>query len=231
MGTIVDLNGFLAGTPARRGTYVVGVCVIDLIGASDCGTANVRVVPRNASLSLRKTGSGSGKVYADPYAESGNYAYGTELKLTAKADSGSSFAGWDGACAGRTTNECTLTMDEDKEIEARFEGSGPPPTGELSVKITSGRCGSVRGEASGPVGTYIGVYQGGGAPASKINCGSWTPGPDIQYQCQRMGNDPPATGWAAEAGGLVEATVYGSPDNFLAGGDLMKTAQANFRCN
>jgi len=230
MGTIVDVDGFLTGTPTVTGRFTVGVCVIDLIGASDCGTADVRVVPQNASLILRKTGSGTGKVYADPHEDGDVYAYGTEITLTAKADSGSSFAGWGGACSGSTTTKCTLIMDEDKEIEARFEGGGPQPSGELSVRIISGRCGSVNGEVSGPVGSHIGVYQNGGAPASKINCGSWTPGPETQYQCQRADNDPAASGWAAQAGGLVEATVYGPTDNIFAGGDIMKTAQASFPC-
>ncbi|MCX6773875.1 MAG: hypothetical protein NTY68_02640, partial [Candidatus Micrarchaeota archaeon] len=74
--------------------------------------------------------------------------------------------------------------------------------------------------------TELAVYYYGGTPASSINCGKWTRGPDTQYQCQRGDNDPEGTGWAAEVGGgLIEATVYGDPNTYVYnGGDLMKTA-------
>ncbi|MFH0863161.1 MAG: hypothetical protein V1875_09065 [Candidatus Altiarchaeota archaeon] len=100
------------------------------------------------------------------------------------------------------------------------------PTGELSVRLTSGSCSVVKGTVSGPVGSYLGVYySNGGTPVSRINCGSWTPGPDRQYQCMRNDGDPQATGWAAVPGsGLVEATVYG------AGLSGMQSDRANFKC-
>lgn len=44
MGMIVDLDGVLTGKPARAGTYTVGACVVDLVGASDCATTTVTVL-------------------------------------------------------------------------------------------------------------------------------------------------------------------------------------------
>lgn len=43
LGMIVNLKGALTGKPARAGTYTVGVCVVDLVGASDCAATKVTV--------------------------------------------------------------------------------------------------------------------------------------------------------------------------------------------
>lgn len=45
MGMIVDLNGYLTGTPTSEGTYNVGVCVVDLVAKSSCDQATVTVNP------------------------------------------------------------------------------------------------------------------------------------------------------------------------------------------
>lgn len=47
MGTGVDLNGFLTGTPSQAGTYSFRVCIIDLVGAEDCGLSSVIVEAPN----------------------------------------------------------------------------------------------------------------------------------------------------------------------------------------
>jgi hypothetical protein len=226
MGMIIDLNGDITGTPSIVGTYVFGVCAIDLIGSYSCAPAFLTVVPRNATLYISKTGDGTGKVYVDPYDEEGVYDYGTKVTLTAKADSGSSFEYWGGSCSNVKTSGCILTMDEEKHVEAYFGANANDP-GNLAVKITSGNCAVIKGEAYGPVGTVLAVYYYGGTPASKINCGQWTRGPETQYQCQRGSNDPSGTGWAAEVGGgKIDATVYADPNNYdvFGGGDIMKTA-------
>ncbi len=44
LGMIVDLNGNLTGTPSVAGTYTVGLCAVDQVGSSSCGTATVKVV-------------------------------------------------------------------------------------------------------------------------------------------------------------------------------------------
>ena len=45
----------------------------------------------------------------------------TELRLEATAGEGSTFTGWSGACSGRET--CTLMIDADTSVSARFEPS------------------------------------------------------------------------------------------------------------
>ena len=43
MGMTVNLKGVLTGTPSRAGRYTFSVCVVDLVGASDCGSTTVTV--------------------------------------------------------------------------------------------------------------------------------------------------------------------------------------------
>lgn len=43
MGMIVDLNGNLKGKAPSQGDYKFSVCVVDVIGESDCGTSSVQV--------------------------------------------------------------------------------------------------------------------------------------------------------------------------------------------
>ena len=59
---------------------------------------------------------GNGTVVADPSAP---YYYGTEVTLTATADTGWTFTGWSGAgCSG--TGTCSITMDDNKSVTATF---------------------------------------------------------------------------------------------------------------
>jgi uncharacterized repeat protein (TIGR02543 family) len=47
------------------------------------------------------------------------YDYGTQVQVTATANSGYEFSGWTGDASG-TTNPITITMDSDKSIKANF---------------------------------------------------------------------------------------------------------------
>jgi Fe-S cluster biogenesis protein NfuA len=61
-------------------------------------------------------GTGSGSVDLDP--AGGTYDHGTVVTATANAGTGSTFAGWSGACGG--TGACTVTMTETKRVTATF---------------------------------------------------------------------------------------------------------------
>jgi hypothetical protein len=61
------------------------------------------------------------------------YADGTQLTLTATADSGATFAGWGGDCSAAAGTSCTLTMTSAKSVTATFtaaaeDKAGPPPS-------------------------------------------------------------------------------------------------------
>ena len=77
------------------------------------------------TFTLHKSGGGVGKVVSSPSgidcgnACSASYPHGTALTLTATAATGSTFAGWQGACTG-TEITCNVTIDGAKEATALF---------------------------------------------------------------------------------------------------------------
>jgi Tol biopolymer transport system component len=89
---------------------------------------DVFVVPATTlfALTVNKTGPGSGTVTSSPAGiicgAVCSYAFtsGTIINLSAPSAPGSYFTGWsDGGCSG--TGTCTLTMDADKSVTARFD--------------------------------------------------------------------------------------------------------------
>ncbi len=85
-----------------------------------------------AALMIGKAGSGSGSVTCDGGACASTYAFGSKVTLAAAASSGSTFAGWSGACSG--TGACVVTMDAAKEVTATFNAD--PPSKEPEQKGT-----------------------------------------------------------------------------------------------
>jgi hypothetical protein len=91
-------------------------------------------------LTITKAGTGSGSVTCNGGACAAEYPEGEELTLAATAASGSTFAGWSGACTG--TGSCEVTIEEDTAVTATFnakeeakkeepkkeEVKPPPPT-------------------------------------------------------------------------------------------------------
>ena len=77
------------------------------------------------TLTVTKSGSGSGLVTSSPSGiNCGSdcteaFAQGKKIKLKAKADAGSSFKEWGGACGGAATS-CTLTINGDQLVTATF---------------------------------------------------------------------------------------------------------------
>jgi aryl-phospho-beta-D-glucosidase BglC (GH1 family) len=84
--------------------------------------------PNLFTLTVTKAGTGSGTVTSSPSGIncgstcSGNYSSGTSVTLTATAASGSTFAGWGGACTGTAT--CTVSMTAVRSVTATFNTSG-----------------------------------------------------------------------------------------------------------
>jgi uncharacterized repeat protein (TIGR01451 family)/uncharacterized delta-60 repeat protein len=85
------------------------------------------------TLSTATAGTGSGSVTLDP--PGGVYDYGTVVTATATADTGSTFAGWSGACTGM--GPCVLTMDGDKSVIGTFELEGATTDVTLEVDTTT----------------------------------------------------------------------------------------------
>ncbi len=77
------------------------------------------------TLTVSLAGSGDGLVSSDPTGiDCGtvcneSYTDGTVVTLTGAANTGSSFAGWSGACTN-TSGDCVVTMSEAKSVTASF---------------------------------------------------------------------------------------------------------------
>jgi hypothetical protein len=100
-------------------------------------------VKENRVLTVSGAGTGFGTVSAPAYGEAGdltcdiaagtsdpskcNMSYGwkTQVQLTARAVSGSSFSGWSGACTGTSTT-CKVVMTQARNVRASFAGAGVP---------------------------------------------------------------------------------------------------------
>ncbi len=130
-----DNNGTIDSTEwnplyvyTNQGTYPVRLSVTDSDGSINTFTRTnyVTVTPPVYTLTITKTGSGSGAVTSSPAgidcgidcSEICNQ--GATVTLTAIPDAGFTFTGWTGgSCSG--TSDCTVTMNADMNITATFD--------------------------------------------------------------------------------------------------------------
>ena len=101
-----------------------GTCTVTMSAARSV-TATFNLSPATYTLSVATAGAGTGALTSSPAgincgtACSAAYASGTAVTLTAEPGSGSSFAGWSGACSG--TGTCTVTMSAARSVTATFK--------------------------------------------------------------------------------------------------------------
>jgi|GEM_PF-416641 len=85
--------------------------------------------PTTQTLTVSKAGTGSGTVTSAGISCgptcTASYASGTAVTLTAAAASGSTFAGWSGACTG-TAATCVVSMTAGQSVGATFTASTGP---------------------------------------------------------------------------------------------------------
>jgi PKD repeat protein/murein DD-endopeptidase MepM/ murein hydrolase activator NlpD len=134
-GTVVTLTatstaGSIFTGWSGGGCSGTGTCMITLNSDASV-TANFEVQSPNYTLTISKTGIGSGTVTSSPAGIncgadcSETYASSTNVTLTAIPMSGSTFTGWSGGgCSG--TGTCIVTMSTNTSVTANF--SGEPPT-------------------------------------------------------------------------------------------------------
>ncbi len=117
-GGIITLTGTLSNSAAIYGTQFVNTATIT---ASNDSTASNNSSGAGLTvpflLTTSTTGTGSGSLGLDP--AGGVYSYGTVVTVTAVANTGSTFTGWDGAVVS-AANPVTLTMDGNKTITGTF---------------------------------------------------------------------------------------------------------------
>ena len=106
----------------RQCSLVLSLTTIGLATAS--AGAQTAGPATNYTLAITLAGNKNGTVTSNPAGIScapmcsASFASGTKVKLTAKANSGSYFAGWSGACSG--TSGCTVTMNSNLNATATF---------------------------------------------------------------------------------------------------------------
>jgi hypothetical protein len=95
-------------------------------GAPSATGSFIYTTPPAENLTVHKTGNGGGKVTSSPAGIScgptcsHGFPQGTTVTLTAKAAKGSVFAGWSGACTGKST--CKVTLTATTSVTAKFTG-------------------------------------------------------------------------------------------------------------
>ncbi len=103
-----------------------GTCTVPMTAAQSV-TVTFNTSATSQTLTVARAGTGTGSVSSSPAGIScggscsASYASGTSVTLTASAASGSSFAGWSGACTG--TGTCTAAMTAARSVTATFNTS------------------------------------------------------------------------------------------------------------
>ena len=131
-GMTLDMNGILSGTPFATGKtdvnggqlpnyYKFGVCATNIysrLTTSPCPQTSLWVNPQKFTLTIDVAGNGT--VSTNPPGLT--YGAGERVTLVAAPGSGSTFAGWSGACSG--TGSCTVTMSANEAVTATFTSGG-----------------------------------------------------------------------------------------------------------
>ena len=108
-----------------------GACVMQVGTDVTVWATFVKLPPPQHVLSVALAGSGSGHVVSTPAGVdcgttcAASFAEGTVVHLSAQPASGSTFAGWSGACSGK--GDCPVTMSGNANVTASFDGPPPPP--------------------------------------------------------------------------------------------------------
>ena len=129
-GTSVTLTAATASNSTFAGwsgaCSGTGACTVSMTQArAVTATFNAQAT---FTLSVSKAGSGAGTVTSSPSGIncgstcSANYGGNASVTLTATATTGSTFAGWSGACSG--AGNCTLTLSQARAVTATFNTSG-----------------------------------------------------------------------------------------------------------
>ena len=153
---VADETGNTTGQTAHvyndPGVYRATCTVVDdggLTATSNAVEINVGGAPGGYTLTVSKTGTGSGTVISSPGGIncggtcSAQFDAGEVVTLMAIADAGSTFGGWGGDCGqcGSSTT-CQVTMDGNKSCTAEFDqqggGNQPPVVDSFTASPTSG---------------------------------------------------------------------------------------------
>jgi phospholipase C len=124
-------------------------CVVTL-SASETVTATFNIIQSEPVLTVIVQGSGTGTVTSSPAGINcpqtcnASFNTGTQVTLTATPATGSSFAGWGGACSG-TSPTCVVTLSTSLSATANFNLGAPL----LTVTLAGNSTGTVSSSPAG----------------------------------------------------------------------------------
>ncbi|HYD41728.1 MAG TPA: lytic polysaccharide monooxygenase [Anaeromyxobacter sp.] len=131
-GTVVTLVADVAAGSTFAGWSGActgnATCVVTMTQARSVSATFDTSTGTTYTLSVTRGGTGSGTVTSNPVGIScgstcsASFNSGVTVTLTATAASGSTFAGWGGACTG-TAATCSTTMTAARSVTATFNGS------------------------------------------------------------------------------------------------------------
>ncbi|GAB4217035.1 MAG: hypothetical protein Fur007_18270 [Rhodoferax sp.] len=164
------------------------------------------------ALTVSKSGTGSGTVTSSPTGIdcgatcSASFSSGTSVTLTATPASGSSFAGWSGACSG--TGTCAVTMSAAQNVTATFSRTVPSAPTNVTVTTQPGRAIIAFTVPTDPGASAITGYTAscsaagqttrtGTSTGSPITVYNLTPG--VVYSCSVVAQNAQGTGDASAA--------------------------------
>lgn len=154
-----------------------------------------------AQLNLKISVTGNGVVRgagADCRGDcTAQYQAGAQVHLVAVADSGSSFAGWAGACSGAAG--CDLTMNADSDVSAAFAVAPPPPLGTHRLTVVVQGKGRV---TSSPTGL----------DCDSSSCSADFAGGAIVTLTAAAGSGYDFNGWSSDCSGSASCTITLSKD-------------------
>jgi endoglucanase len=143
-GTSVTLSAAAAGGSTFAGwsgaCTGTGNCTVSMTQARNV-TATFNSTTASFALTVARNGTGAGTVTSNTGGIncgatcSANFASGASVTLSAAAATGSTFAGWSGACTG--TGNCILAMTAARAVTATFNTSGTGTTCANPVTFTN----------------------------------------------------------------------------------------------
>jgi len=127
--------------------------------------------PGKHNVTVTPSGAGAGRISSSPAGIdcgstcTAQFDDGTRVVFNATPATGSTFAGWTGACAGTATT-CELSITTDLQIGAAFDGSvnNPPAGGWVSTVGNGKDAAGVVAIATDPSGTTIALFSDPSAP-------------------------------------------------------------------
>jgi hypothetical protein len=173
-GTSDDRNFRIVTATMSAGTYYVSVRHYSFSGSGSYTLVVSLGTVSAVRLSVTKAGTGAGSIVSTPAGincdrtcttASADYSRGAQVTLTARAEAGSTFTGWSGACSGTT---CAVTMNADTRVTATFDLAVTGPSTHILEVFKTGPISNTGGAlttgtgsiTSNPVGIVCGTNCG-----------------------------------------------------------------------